>query len=144
MERFTPLIARILLSAIFIKAGIDKSLDPVRTQQYMESKGLPFAGVLLIITIIVLLVGGLSVLLGFKARIGALLLIGFLIPTTLIFHTNFSASDQVIAYFKNLGLMGGLLLVTSFGPGPLSFDWRTRASSKKVSSHRKLEKTKIN
>ncbi|WP_013322432.1 DoxX family protein [Gloeothece verrucosa] len=126
MEKFTPLVARIFLSAIFLKAGIDKVLDPASTQQYMESKGLPFAGLLLIPTIIVLLVGGLSVLLGFKARLGAWLLIGFLIPATLIFHTDFSAPGQDIQFFKNLGLMGGLLMITCFGAGSFSFDQGNR------------------
>ena len=127
MQKYTPLLARIFLCAIFIKAGINKVLNPAATQQYMESKGIPFAGLLLIPTIIVLLVGGLSVLLGYKARWGALLLIGFLIPTTLIFHTDFPAEE--IAFLKNLGLMGGLLMVVAFGAGAVSFDGRTESRS---------------
>lgn len=142
MEKFTPVIARIFLSAIFLKAGIDKLLNPGMTQQYMESKSIPFAGVLLIPTIIILLVGGLSVLLGYKARLGAWLLIGFLIPTTLIFHTDFSQSDQVIAFLKNLGLMGGLLMVTSFGAGSFSFDERNRPLNQRITSDPELQQTK--
>jgi putative oxidoreductase len=122
LEKWTVLVARLFLSAIFIKSGIDKIFNPESTQQYMESMGVP--SLLLIPTIIVLLVGGISVLVGYKARYGALLLIGFLIPTTLIFHTNFAESSQQIAFLKNLGLMGGLLMVAVFGPGSLSFDHR--------------------
>lgn len=122
VQQFTPLVARILLSAIFIKSGIDKIIDPAGTQAYMEKYGIPFAGVLLIPTILVLLIGGLSVLLGYKARFGALLLVGFLIPASLIFHTDFSQKIQVIQFMKNLGLMGGLLMVAVYGSGPLSLD----------------------
>ncbi|MCT7951686.1 DoxX family protein [Ancylothrix sp. C2] len=124
IQKFLPLLARIFLSAIFIKAGIDKILDPAGTQDTMTGKGIPLAGILLIPTIIVLVAGGLSVLFGFKARYGALALIGFLIPATLIFHTDFSNRIQEIMFLKNLGLIGGLLMIAAFGAGPLSIDER--------------------
>ncbi|MDE5074438.1 MAG: hypothetical protein O4806_22280 [Trichodesmium sp. St5_bin8] len=59
---------------------------------------------------------------GYKARYGALALVGFLIPATLVFHNIFIEPAQEIAFMKNLGLIGGLLMVTSFGPGSISFD----------------------
>jgi len=128
MQKYIPLLARIFLSAIFIKSGVDKILDSPGTQQFMADKGIPLAGLLLIPTIIVLVGGGLSVLLGYKARLGALLLIGFLIPATLIFHRNLSDRQQEIQFMKNLGLMGGLLMVVAFGAGPISLDERTVSS----------------
>ncbi|MBW4681046.1 MAG: DoxX family protein [Microcoleus vaginatus WJT46-NPBG5] len=124
MQKYVPLLARIFLSIIFIKAGIDKLFDPGSTVQQMASKGIPLPGLLIIPTIILLIAGGLSVLLGFKARYGALGLIGFLIPTTLIFHTNFAEPMQQIQFLKNLGLIGGLLMVVAFGSGALSLDER--------------------
>lgn len=127
MEKFIPLLARILLSTIFIKSGVDKVLDPMSTQQYMAAKGLPFASLLLVATILVLLVGGLSILLGYKARWGALLLIGFLIPATLIFHTNFP--EEEISFFKNLGLMGGLFMIVAYGSGYYSLDRQNPSST---------------
>lgn len=132
MQKYIPLLARIFLSIIFIKAGIDKLLDPGSTIQQMASKGIPLPGVLIIPTIILLIAGGLSVLLGFKARYGALGLIGFLIPTTLIFHTNFAEPMQQIQFLKNLGLMGGLLMVVAFGSGAISLD--DRLGSHRISS----------
>ncbi|MBD2039464.1 DoxX family protein [Microcoleus sp. FACHB-672] len=132
MQKYVPLLARIFLSLIFIKAGIDKLLDPGSTIQQMASKGIPLPGVLIVPTIILLIAGGLSVLLGFKARYGALGLIGFLIPTTLIFHTNFAEPMQQGQFLKNLGLMGGLLMVVAFGSGALSVDDRT--GSHRISS----------
>ena len=121
-EKWTILVARVFLSAIFLKAAIDRILTPEKSIQTMGSMGVP--GWLLIPTIIVLLVGGISVLVGYKARYGALLLIGFLIPTTLVFHTNFAERSQEVAFLKNLGLIGGLLMLAVFGPGSLSFDNR--------------------
>jgi len=127
MQKYLPLVARIFLSAIFIKSGISKIFGFAGTQDYMAASGIPFAGIVLVPTIIVLVGGGLSVLLGYKARWGALLLIGFLIPATLIFHTQFPEEEN--AFFKNLGLMGGLLMVVAFGAGEISLDQRSESSS---------------
>jgi len=77
---------------------------------------------------IVLEIGGsLSLILGFRAKLGAVALLFFLIPATLIFH-NFWAFEgaerqgQMINFMKNVAMIGGLLLVLAFGPGRLSFD----------------------
>ncbi|MEN9217224.1 MAG: DoxX family protein [Gloeomargarita sp. HHBFW_bins_162] len=125
LQRWLPLVARVFLSAIFIRSGITKMLNPSGTQAYMEKFQVP--GVLLVPTIVVLLVGGLSVLLGYKARWGAALLIGFLIPATLIFHTDFSQNIEVIQFWKNLALMGGLLLVVAYGSGSWSLSGDSRS-----------------
>ncbi len=73
------LIARILLSALFIWSGINKILNPAGTQQYMTANGLPLVGLLYLATVIVEVGGGLSVLLGYKARWGAIALALFLV-----------------------------------------------------------------
>jgi len=130
--RFVPLAGRVLLSLIFLAAGAGKLMDWTGTQAYMESHGMPLVPVLLVMAVLVEIGGGLAVLLGYQARWGALALLLFLIPATLIFH-NFWAYDgmarqaQMQNFLKNLAIMGGLLLVVGFGPGPLSLDaWRTR------------------
>ncbi|MEM6424181.1 MAG: DoxX family protein [Cyanobacteria bacterium P01_H01_bin.119] len=120
MEMVGILIARLMLSAIFAQSALGKILDPTSTQAFMQSKGIP--GILIWPTIAVLVVGTLSIVLGYKARIGAWLLIGFLIPTTLIFHVG--AGEQ-IAFLKNLGLIGGLLMVAVVGSGSISIDGKT-------------------
>ncbi len=116
------LIARILLSAIFIWSAINKISNPTGTQQYMTANGLPLVGLLYLATVVVELGGGLSVLLGYKARIGAIALALFLIPATLIFHTNFADQMQQSAFMKNLAIMGGLLMLVQYGAGRISLD----------------------
>jgi len=83
--------------ALFLKSGLDKISDYAGTQQYMASAGIPFPALLLPPTMLIELLGGLSLLLGYKARIGAIVLFLFLIPTTLffilIFHNEFKQSN---------------------------------------------------
>jgi putative oxidoreductase len=122
MKNPVPLIARILLCAIFIQSGVGKIVDPSGTQQYMAAYGMPLTSLFLIGAIVCEIFGSLSILLGFKARLGASLLVIFMIPTTLIFHTKLSDQVQMIMFMKNLAIIGGLLMVAYFGPGPISFD----------------------
>ena len=117
-----PLAARILISTIFIMAAINKSMDLLGSEQYMAAYGIPAAGILLVLSIIIEIFGGLSILLGFKAKWGAIALFIFLIPTTLIFHTEVTDQIQSIMLLKNFAMMGGLLMVANFGSGPYSLD----------------------
>lgn len=131
IDQLLPLFARGFLSAIFIRAGIFHCIDFMGTQQAISSKGLPtsLAMVMAISAIVLLLGGGLSVLLGFRARWGAIALIVFLIPTTLLFHLNLVEQKEQIQFLKNVGLIGGLLLLAQTGPGRYSFDNRQRRRS---------------
>jgi putative oxidoreductase len=117
-------VARILLSGIFLKAGINHVLDFTGMKQAILAKGMPafLSPGIALGGIILLLVGGLSILLGYQTRVGAGLLILFLIPATLLFHLNLADQMQQIQFFKNLGLMGGLLLLIQTGPGYWSLD----------------------
>ena len=124
MQKYTLLVGRILLSAIFVMSGIKKITGFAGTQQYMAAYGMPLASLFLIGAIFLELGGGLSLLLGCRARLGAIALLIFLVPTTLIFHTKFSDQVQVIMFMKNLAMMGGLLLMTSSGAGSISLDGR--------------------
>jgi putative oxidoreductase len=117
-----PLIARTLLAAIYLVSGVNKILNPAGTQEYMAANGMFWTGLFLVAAIAIELAGGLSLLLGYKTRLGAIALIIFLIPATLIFHTNFADPIQQIMFLKNLGLLGGLLLVMQYGPGRISLD----------------------
>jgi putative oxidoreductase len=129
MRSYVPLIGRILLGLIFVMSGVNKITGFEGTQQYMASQGMPITAVLLVGAIVVEILGGLSVILGLWARAGAAALVLFLIPATLIFHTDFSQQTQMIMFLKNLSIMGGLLLVMAYGSGPYSLRSSTKVEA---------------
>jgi len=98
------------------------------TIAYAANQGVPFAGILVPISGAIALLGALSVLLGYYAKIGAWLLILFLVPVTLTMHNFWAVSDssmaqiQQIMFLKNLSMLGGALLIAHFGAGPRSLD----------------------
>jgi putative oxidoreductase len=125
---FFMLLGRILISAIFILAGINKFIDYEGTAAYMASKNMPLIPLFLYAAALVELFGGLSVLLGFKTRYGALALGLFLIPVSIVFHDfwNITAQvekqEQMIHFFSNAAILGGLLYVICFAAGAFSID----------------------
>ena len=122
------LIGRICLSAIFILSGIGKFVDYQSTAGYMAAKGMTMVPVFLYAAALIELIGGLSLLLGFKARCGAALLMLYLIPVTVIFHDFWNVSDaamakiEMIMFMKNLAIFGGLWFAISCGAGGCSCD----------------------
>jgi len=127
-----PAIGRLLLAAIFIFSGIGKALAPAGTIGYIESAGLPFATLGLIVAIAVELGGGVLLALGFKTRIVALGLAIFSVVTALVFHNALGDQNQLIHFLKNIAMAGGLLQVVAFGAGAYSVD---AVSSRKRVAH---------
>ncbi|MDJ0589846.1 MAG: DoxX family protein [Pleurocapsa sp. MO_226.B13] len=123
--KYIPLAARICLCIIFINSGIGKIFGFASTAEMMANQGLPIANILLIFTIAFQLLGGLSLLLGYKVKIGSILLILFLIPATLVFHNPLADPGEMNSFLKNIGLIGGLLMVIYAGAGALSVDSST-------------------
>jgi putative oxidoreductase len=131
LERYGMLLARVLLALIFLWAGYGKIGNFEGSQALMASRGMFATTPLLLATIVVEIGGGLSLLLGYKARLGALLLFLFLIPATLIFHTALGGSfppEQVrlqqVMTLKNLAIMGGLLAIAVQAPDGFNLDSR--------------------
>ncbi len=124
--KYIPLAARICLCLIFIHSGIGKIMGFTSTAEMMANKGLPIAEILLIFTIAFQLFGGLSLLFGYKVKLGSILLILFLIPATLVFHNPLADSSEINSFLKNIGLIGGLLMVIHAGAGALSIDQFTQ------------------
>jgi len=118
VHTYVPLIARSLIGLIFVLSGLTKLTGFQATQEHMATHGIPIPALFLVGAIVVEIVGGVSVILGLWARVGAAILFLFLIPATLIFHTDFGQQSQVIMFLKNLAIMGGLLLVAVYGVGP--------------------------
>ena len=124
MNNYLTLLSRICLSAIFLWSGINKILNPIATQENMSAHGMPLTSFFLIAAIAIEIIGGLSVLLGIKTRWGAVMLVIFLIPATAIFHTDFSTEIEQAMFFKNLAMLGGLLMLIQHGGGSITF-WET-------------------
>ena len=122
------LLGRLLFAAIFLMAGANHFSK--QSIGYAASQGVPLASILVPISGILAIAGGLSILLGYRAKIGAWLIALFLIPVTLMMHKFWAVSDpmmaqvQMIMFMKNVAMLGGALLISQFGAGPLSVDSR--------------------
>jgi len=123
VKKYLVLLGRVFYSAIFILAFFGHF--SAKTINFAASQGVLFANILVPFSGLVALVGGLSILLGYKARYGAWLLVIFLVPVTYM-HKFWTISDpmmydmQQAMFMKNIALLGAALLITHFGSGPLS------------------------
>ncbi|MFT5658213.1 MAG: putative oxidoreductase [Gammaproteobacteria bacterium] len=119
----STLLGRAMLSAMFILAGIDKIGGYAGTQGYMESVGVP--GFVLPLVIALEILGGIAVLVGYRARVAAFLLGGFTFLAAVIFHSDFSQQMQSILFMKNIAISGALLMLFANGPG----QWAIKSDS---------------
>lgn len=125
---YIPLIGRILFSMIFISSGLSHIFKLNQMSQYTASMGVPLPTVATLVTGIMILLGGLSILLGYKVKIGAILLIVFLVPTSFIAHAFWGIEDaiqaqmQMVMFMKNIAMTGGAFIFYYFGTGPLSLE----------------------
>lgn len=122
MNKYSSVVARILLAHIFVLAGMNKIMGYAGSQGYMEMMGVP--GMLLPLVIILELGGGLALIAGWQARLVAYALAGFCVISALIFHHNLADQVQMIMFMKNLAIAGGLLLIAEHGAGAYSLDNR--------------------
>ena len=122
------LLGRLLYVLIFLMAAPGDF--KTQTIGYVASQGVPLASIGVPLMGVISLVGGLSILLGYRAKIGAWLIVLFLVVVTPLMHRFWGVADpntaqmQMINFLKNASMLGGALLITQFGAGPLSFDAR--------------------
>ena len=126
-KALASLIGRILLVLIFLNSGIGKIGNFTGTAQYMANHGMPFAPFFLVGAILFELGGSITVIVGYFTRLGALLLIIFLIPTTLIFHNIWVDPKMMIHFMKNVSMLGGLFVLLVAGGGRFSLDHLLRS-----------------
>lgn len=114
------LVGRILLALMFVLGGYSKIGGYAGAQGYMAAQGVP--GILLPAVILLELVGGLMIVVGFKTRLVALALFGFTVIASLLFHMNWAAPMQQMIFMKNIAVAGGFLVLFAAGPGRWSLD----------------------
>ncbi len=133
-QNLAALVGRILVAAIFVLSGINKMGDFAGTSAMMSSVGLPMPEALLAVTILIEVVGGLMLVIGWQTRFAAAALFLFMIPVTVVFHNPWAAADgaaaqqQLIHFLKNLAIAGGLLNLLAFGAGAYSLEERKEDS----------------
>ena len=125
VKHYGPLVARILIAQLFVIAGLGKIAAFPRTAAYMANAGLPMPELLLVLAIALELGGGILLILGWKARWIAAGLFGFTLIATWVFHPFWAVEPQQLRsemnhFMKNLAIMGAMLYVMAYGPGPLS------------------------
>ena len=97
---------------------------------YAAAQGVPLASILVPFSGVLAFAGGLSILLGYRAKLGAWLLVLFLVPVTVMMHNFWAVRDPMMAqmhmgmFMKNVAMLGSALLISQFGAGPFSLDAR--------------------
>jgi putative oxidoreductase len=124
------LLGRLFFALIFLTAGPNHFSS--QTIAYAASQGVPLASIAVPFSGLLAIVGGLSILLGYRARIGAWLIALFLVGVTPMMHNFWTVPDpmmrqlQMIMFMKNVAMLGGALLISQFGSGPWSLDSRRK------------------
>ena len=127
------LSGRVLFSIIFLMAGFNHF--SANSIGYAAAQGVPAPSFFVPASGILALTGAISIVLGYKAKLGAWLIVLFLVPVTLIMHNFWAVTYpamkqiQIAMFLKNVSMLGGALIIAFFGAGPLSFDASKVASS---------------
>lgn len=127
----TALIGRICISGIFFVSGFAKLVALSGTVEQMAAAGIPQARTFAVIAAAAEILGAAAIMFGLLTRVGALGLIIYLIPTTLVFHafwnyTGGAQQMQLVNFLKNLAIGGGLAMLVAYGAGRYSLDARLR------------------
>jgi putative oxidoreductase len=125
------LLARLLLAALFLPAGIGKISGFAGTAGYIGSVGLPMPELGAAVAIAVEVLGGIALIIGLGTRWAALALAGFTLVASFFFHAYWAlpAEQQMmqqLMFMKNIGVVGGLLALAAFGAGAFSLDARRK------------------
>jgi putative oxidoreductase len=127
-EYISPLIGRLILAWFFLNGAFVYASQWDGTIQLMALKGIPAPPLLLALSLIALLLGGLALVLGFHTRHGAVLLFGFTVIVSVAMHNFWLISNPIDRaadfeiFARNMAIAGGLLLLVGMGPGPVAID----------------------
>lgn len=133
-ELISPFIGRLALAWFFLSDAYMRANDWNGTIALMVDKQIPAPGVTLFLALSMMILGGLSLLLGFRTKVGALLLFAFTIASTLLLHNYWQLQDAAERmadyqlFIRNIAIAGGLLLLLGIGPGRFAVDNAGRRS----------------
>jgi putative oxidoreductase len=119
---FWPALARVLMASLFIWDGVLQLRNPSGTAKYFTSVHIPLPDVAVWISILVHLLGGFALVLGFKTRWAAAVLCLLCLGTAFGVHLPVGDVSNMMHFYKNLAMAGGFLYVMNYGPGGLSID----------------------
>ena len=122
----TELAGRLLISGLFLHAGLDKIAGYAGTQAYMASAGVP--GALLPLVIALEVLGAVAIVVGYRTRLVAATLAAFSIVSAMLFHASSDPMQQIMLY-KNFAIAGGFLFLVTHGAGQWSLDARQQRLS---------------
>ena len=108
-----PAVGRALISALFVLSGLSKLAAPAMTIEYIEAAGLPLPSMAFGLAAFVEIIGGITLLLGYRTRIVASVLFLFVVATAVFFHRNLGDPDQLTHFLKNMAIAGGLMHVVA-------------------------------
>ncbi len=128
------LLGRLLIAALFLPAGLSKLANYAGTVGYFTSLGLPVPELTVVLTIVVEVCGSLALIIGYRVQFVSLILAAFTLVASIVGHAYWAApADQVfvaqLLFFKNIAVIGGLLMLSSTGSGRFSLDGYQKAQS---------------
>jgi len=134
MNNAINLIGRLLLAALFLPAGLSKLSGFEGTVGYITSVGLPMPTVAAAAALVVEIVGSIALIVGFQTRIAAAVLAVFTLVASVFFHAFWAAAPeqafvQQLLFFKNVGVIGGLLVLVSSGAAGFSLDAKKKLNN---------------
>jgi len=127
-ERISPFLGRVVIAYFFLSEAWMKLAGFEITVAQLHDEHVPAAAAVLVVALAIMFLGGLSLVLGYHVRQGALLLFAFTVIVTVVLNAywTFADSSGRIAEFeifvRNMAIAGGLLLIVGLGPGPFAFD----------------------
>lgn len=129
LQGIGTVLGRIMIATIFLMSAVGNKIPKFNdVAGYMASEGVPMAKLMPVGAIVFLIAGSLSIIAGYRARVGAGLLLVFLVLATYFFHDFWTFEDaaekqlQMIAFMKNLSLMGTMVFLICNGSGAMSLD----------------------
>ncbi len=118
------LLGRVLMSAIFIQGGVEKAMAPAATIAYFSHLNMVLPQLAFFVAVLVEVVGGVAVLVGFRTRWAGVMLAVWCVLTALVAHYHPGDRNNMIHFMKNICMAGGFLQLAAWGAGRFSVDRR--------------------